>query len=152
MTASTSRASDSSAAVSMRRSIQLNLPPAEVKTVSERAEISARPELKEVSGGSEIRFTTMLAACGGGRQEKEIAIAVAKGNASLWSRMKAGEPGCNVKLDDLPALPVDVQVRFVTEWAKRIGLEIVSRERKRMAIAKAIGALAEVAIVIEETA
>lgn len=110
-------------------------------------------DLKELSADSEKSFTSLVAAiCAETMTEQEAAFYLAKGNQSLWSRMKAGEPGVNLKANDLLSLPPDRRRRIVERWAALEQLEVVSRERKRMAIAKAIGALAEVVIVIEESA
>jgi len=123
--------------------MQLSLPPVEVKPVHS-GPVTASPRSGERL--NRIRLTALLAdACGEAISDKDAALTQGYSPA-YWSMCKSGEK--NTQLDPVAELPPDVQAKFLTLWAAQLGLEIVSHQRKHMARARLLEAMAE-AIAVE---
>lgn len=127
----------------MRSSLQLNLPPTKVQSVS-RARETAEPESgKELSRGEESRLTLLLADAVEAAQCSEKEAALAQGyEPTYWSRIKSGEKAAH--LDRLSRLPEKVQREFVKRYAQELKMTVSDEDSRKRAVAELVKAAAHV--------
>lgn len=113
----------------MPPTVQLNLPPTQVQSLSRPRE------------GAGNLLTSLLseAVAVTGCSEKEAALAQGY-DPAYWSRIKAGEKQAH--LERIGRLPEPVQREFVKRWGKQLHMDIRDSDAKTQALAE----LAECAV------
>lgn len=121
----------------MQRSVQLNLPPTKVQSLSLAGETAAPANGKGLSQAEESSLTSLLAesVVAVGCTEKEAAIAQGY-EPAYWSRVKAGEKQAH--LERLARLPETVQREFVKRYARQLRMEVREPDAKARAVAELI--------------
>lgn len=111
----------------MPRSVQINLPPALVQSLSPARESAAPVEVKEVS------LTTLLAESveATGCAEKDAAISQGY-EPAYWSRVKTGEKAAH--LDRVSRLPEKVQREFVKRYAQELKMTVRDDDARTQAL------------------
>ena len=120
----------------MPPTVQLNLPPAPVQSVSQRREITTPAEVKEVSLTALLADAVECTGCA----EKEAARSQGY-EPTYWSRIKAGEKAAH--LDRVARLPERVQREFVGRWARQLRMRVTTDDSQKQAAINLVKAAAD---------
>lgn len=126
----------------MRESLQLQLPPTEVQSLSQGRTIA------DPSAGKTLSPTAILVKAVSDERTllngEEDAARTQGYEPSYWSKIKAGDRPA--QLERVARLPVGVQKRFVRRYARALGMDVreeTPQERQRRALANLAYAIAE---------
>lgn len=120
----------------MPSSVQLNLPPALVRTADLGASIAGREEVNSIDVPGLLREAVAASGC----QHKEAAFSAGY-QPDYWTKALNGERGVN--LDRLGKLPSSVQCELVTRWGRQLGMHLTTEDTRRRVVANLVKAAAE---------
>jgi hypothetical protein len=110
----------------MRTTLQLNLPPTLVQSVSPARESAAPAEVPEVSLTRLLAESVEETGC----SEKDAALSQGY-PPNYWSRIKSGEKAAH--LEKLSRLPVRVQQEFVRRYARELKMQVREMDARTVA-------------------